>query len=318
MRSAQRSRDLIAHHAEATTLFSLATIAFHVFFVLWVGKLLLPAPQLWIAIPIAAVCALLGARRAILWVAALALLVSLAMLVSGFAKSEIPYVATDGRMSAVDLVALLLVCCFGFGLSPYLDLTFHRAYQHTRSPRFSFTVGFGVFFLSMIAFTLFYSGWMDQIVANRARPEMVLAILGWHILIQSAFTVGIHAREVAPRMNWWLAAIFVCFIIAPFVPRWLFVRSWGYNLDEAVYRVFMGFYGLIFPAYVWICITPGRGRMAPGRRQRLAFTISVLAALPMFWMGFIEQQLIWLLPGVAVVLLAGLVVRRTDVSATQH
>ena len=41
----------------------------------------------------------------------------------------------------------------------------------------------------------------------------------------------------------------------------------GYNIygftklasDELVYRMFMGFYGLIFPAYVWLCLIPGRG-----------------------------------------------------------
>src|SRR5688572_14799987 len=73
LRSAQRSHGLVAHHAPATTLFSLVTIAFHAFFVLWIGKILLPTTQLWIAMPIAVVSALLGARRAILWVAALAL-----------------------------------------------------------------------------------------------------------------------------------------------------------------------------------------------------------------------------------------------------
>jgi len=66
----------------------------------------------------------------------------------------------------------------------------------------------------------------------------------------------------------------------------------------------MGFYGLVFPAYVWLCMIPGRGRLEPTRWQLLVFALAVLIALPMFWMGFIQRQLIWLLPGVAIVLLA--------------
>jgi hypothetical protein len=156
----------------------------------------------------------------------------------------------------------------------------------------------------MIAFTLFYSGWLDQIVANRARPEIVLVIIGWHILIQSAFTVGIHAREVLPRMNWWLAAVSAFCIVAPLVSRWLFVRSWGYSLDEPVYRIFMGFYGLIFPAYMWICVLPSRATRSPSRREVMCFAIAVLIAAPFFGIGFLGGQLIWLVPGVAIVVIA--------------
>ena len=74
---------------------------------------------------------------------------------------------------------------------------------------------------------------------------------------------------------------------------------------ELIYRLFMSFYGLVFPAYVWICMVPGRGGesgLTPGKLR--AMMLGILVAAPMYWMGFIEDQLVWLVPGVAAVLLS--------------
>jgi hypothetical protein len=70
----------------------------------------------------------------------------------------------------------------------------------------------------------------------------------------------------------------------------------------------MGFYGLFFPAYVWLVMLPFKGHQ-PTRRAVVVFIAAVLVAMPMFWMGFIAKQMIWLLPGVGVVLLARLLIR---------
>jgi len=40
----------------------------------------------------------------------------------------------------------------------------------------------------------------------------------------------------------------------------------------------------------------------------LVFIVAVGIALPMFWMGFILQKMIWLIPGLSVVLLARLLI----------
>jgi hypothetical protein len=66
---------------------------------------------------------------------------------------------------------------------------------------------------------------------------------------------------------------------------------------------------------VWLCLIPGRGRIAPDRRQLIIFAISVLLAAPMFWLGFIEGRMIWLLPGLAVVLLARVPIPRVTIPA---
>jgi hypothetical protein len=41
----------------------------------------------------------------------------------------------------------------------------------------------------------------------------------------------------------------------------------------------------------------------------VVFSAAVIAALPMFWMGFVAQKMIWLAPGLTVVLLARLLIR---------
>ncbi|MDB5331074.1 MAG: hypothetical protein JWP03_2225, partial [Phycisphaerales bacterium] len=67
----------------------------------------------------------------------------------------------------------------------------------------------------------------------------------------------------------------------------------------------MALYGLVFPAYVWLCMVPGRGKVAAPDRGKLAvLAIAVVVAAPMFWMGFIAGRMFWLSPGLAVVLLA--------------
>jgi hypothetical protein len=82
------------------------------------------------------------------------------------------------------------------------------------------------------------------------------------------------------------------------------------RVGEIVYRVFMGLYGLVFPAYVLCCMVPVhvRGRRVTGPTSgRVAFFIAgVLCAMPFYWLGFMERQTWWVLAGIGVVLAAGL------------
>jgi hypothetical protein len=42
----------------------------------------------------------------------------------------------------------------------------------------------------------------------------------------------------------------------------------------------------------------------PTRRSLGVFAIAVLLAMPMYWLGFIERKMIWIVPGVVIILLA--------------
>ena len=78
-------------------------------------------------------------------------------------------------------------------------------------------------------------------------------------------------------------------------------------MGEVGHRGFMSFYGLVFPAYVWLCMIPlknEQGTQKPTREKLVVLAVAVALAAPCYWMGFIERQTWWLAPGLAVVLLA--------------
>ena len=69
---------------------------------------------------------------------------------------------------------------------------------------------------------------------------------------------------------------------------------------EIIYRLFLSAYGLIFPIYILYRVIARRKNPSGG----LSFMwIAMALALPLFWVGFIERQTIWLIPGMALVFL---------------
>jgi hypothetical protein len=73
----------------------------------------------------------------------------------------------------------------------------------------------------------------------------------------------------------------------------------------------MSYYGLVFPAYAWLCMIPGPDRHAgPTRRKLVILAVAVAVAAPMFWMGFVERDVEWVVPGLIVVLLSRLLLPR--------
>jgi hypothetical protein len=209
------------------------------------------------------------------------------------------------------------VCAFGFALCPYLDPTFHRARQATSEAgaRAAFSVGFGVLFLSMILVTLFYALWAVRASNSLASLIAVLPIwLAAHIGMQLTYTCTVHARATPGRGPWSAPRISFALLLAGSVAiaTYFAPDHAGLQGREVVYRSFMSFYGLVFPAYVWLLMVPN-GRSArsvhDSRRAMRVFWVSVGLAAPFYWMGFIERQEIWLAPGLAIVLLARLFVR---------
>jgi hypothetical protein len=72
---------------------------------------------------------------------------------------------------------------------------------------------------------------------------------------------------------------------------------------ELVYRLFMSCYGLIFPAYAWICMLPSwRNPTRPTRRQLVVFAAAVVLAAPFYAVAFLGGRMAWAIPGVAIVL----------------
>jgi hypothetical protein len=78
---------------------------------------------------------------------------------------------------------------------------------------------------------------------------------------------------------------------------------------ELVYRLFMSFYGLIFPAYAWICMLPSwRNPAKPTARQLIVLAAAIVLAAPFYAMAFLGGRMPWAIGGILIVLLARLVV----------
>jgi hypothetical protein len=310
--TSQASRHLADQHREACVWFSIITIAFHVFFIGWMIQQLIGPDGVALAAIAAALTWVISRwrRDGDRWCAIAVLLISIALAIGLLSRGQLslpsPHSIPTG--AAAGLAALAPVCILGFFHCPYLDLTFHRARQHT-SPaggRWAFGLGFGFFFLLMILFTL---GYALPLAAGAA--GLLALCIGIHMALQSGFTIAAHLREILPadrRQTHQRAALGIAVLITALLAG--FTRNggtwFGLARPEIIYRAFMGFYGLIFPAYVWICM--GKSSDVPitqhQTRRHLIFIIAILLAAPMFAMGFLARQWLWLWPGVAVVLIA--------------
>ena len=331
LRDRDVSRAVQEANLPACRWFSIITIAFHAFFVLALIPRLIGDNFIALAIVmLAGVTVVWGRRgsRAPL-TAALVLAVSvLAML--GFVTLQGLGELPTAQKPRVELLWLAPVCAFGFFLAPYLDLTFHRARQSsTRAGgRTAFGVGFGVFFLLMIIFTALYARPLIEALEGERnlsiRGDLFVAVLAVHLAIQAAFTVVAHTDAVAksadsPPSRWWkLAAGAAAIVGVALLMRWVALqfplyhglRGQTLNSSELIYRVFMAFYGLVFPTYVWLFMVPSLRHRRPvaARPPRTAtlvfFAGVVVLAAPGFWMGFIEGQMLWMLPALALILVS--------------
>jgi hypothetical protein len=344
------ARRLIEEHRLACLAFSIVTVAFHAYFIAWLARSMGPSFGIeattahragpWVIAGVVALAVVPLIRRGLdVWAAALVYIVSLVAIAAFYQPMvevydyyRLPHFGWGVSSGSAFPGALFLapVCIFGFLLCPYLDLTFHRANLATtpRGGRFAFTLGFGFFFLLMILFTFAYAG----LFAFPTEYQVVCwaaIVVSTHVLCQAAFTTIIHIKELVARRNigsWLLpacAAAMAVAIIAALVLAhdtdnsrlsWMPGMENAMRPGEGGYRVFMSFYGLLFPAYVWLCMIPTRDRAGGeahsgvdgpiGRHKLIVLALAVAIAAPMYWLGFIEREEIWLLPGLAVVLLS--------------
>jgi len=332
LRDATSSGRITSSHKVACIAFSAITIMFQIEFAGGVVRELMgdSAGTVLLAGILGTIVLTLALRRGDIVAAVLVLIVSLiAIQMAAHAAREehvtgFPlFWARQSPGQVRNLLMLAPVVVFGFLLCPYLDLTFHRARRSTgpASGMVAFVLGFFGPFLAMIVFTLWYAPLLESHQrAMRLSPQLRWAI-GLHMSVQCAFTVAVHGRELLfagrestagakldGRMLAGLALGFAASLL-PHVAAAMAEKS-GYDEQghgERVYRLFLAFYGLVFPAYVWFCMVPtGDGEAVPTRTKLRLMAAAVLVAAPMYWKGFIDNQMIWLLPAIGVILLARL------------
>lgn len=318
----QSAAALAQEHRRAVALFSTATLAFHVYWLCWIGTWVPTALALdrasvgFIIFPAILVFLLFLTQRprGLAALAAPLLVLSLAAFGLVVTRTGLAPPPFTPQRPDTSLLYLAPVCVFGFALCPYLDRTFLTARAELRDgqARAAFSIGFVLFFLAMILLTLAYAPMLLRPLGGSTAPVVVGVALLIHLLLQAGFTVAAHIRCAEPRassdaLRWGalLAAAFLGVLVR------MLPDHAGLDAGEVVYRLFMGLYGLVFPAYVWLVVIPARRGRAPTgspqhRRLIHVFAAAVGLALPMFWMGFIERHELFLAPGLAIVLLARL------------
>lgn len=330
-RTREQSGAFVARRVRTMRAFSKVTIALHAFVLTWLGSWFMPLvwsmPGLPSTIPgtrvptggILAISFALTAwaigramsrlrfahacyAACVVWVSSVAM-IALAIRTTPSTRA---WPQSIGDTPLPELAWLAPVLVFGFALCPYLDLTIHSARRETpgRAGDRAFVLGFGVLFLAMVAGTLAYAQpWID----SRTMSFYIVA----HIAIQSAFTMGMHQRALRdtspdPRARTPMTAVLtgVMLGLTPSTALAGRVLS-GTALEplttmDGIYRAFMAFYGLLFPALLWTWSASRRD----DRRTTLAALFCVGLAAPMFWTGFLEGRWFWLAPGLLIALSA--------------
>ncbi len=323
-----RSEAIIARHREAFVGFTAVTLAFHAFFLFWLAHAgLIPPLAAAAAVAVGITVGFVNRRNV-----AIDLLLGLAVLAVSAT------VAAHGLMhvgaaqivpphpprTTTAMVSLAVVCTFGFLFCPYLDLTFHRACQSLppNPKRAAFAVGLGAIFLSMIAGTLLYAPDFNRGYVGAFTAAGLSTWVASHFCVQCGYKGAVHLRALP---QWrptdallWIAAFATAALFAVGVVAHVYLgyRGWDDLLapGQVYYRMFMSFYGLLFPGYVWICMLPLPGRPAPGatRRSLTVLAVALAIATPMFWVGFLVDRWVGILVGVSVLLLSRTFVRPTE------
>lgn len=326
IRSADQARAMVESHRPAMVLFSAVTRAFQWYFAFGLLAQAMRAgtlPAVAGALAIGLVVAGMGLRRraGLPWLGLVFWVLSAGLLTAAWRTGDLGTLAAAAAHGTrgggpAPLAGLAAVCLFGFALCPYLDLTFHRTRIMAASPRGAFGIGFGVLFLAMIAGTAAYSGtaWRVEGLAG-----VLIAI---HIAAQLAFTAEAHSAEVAAAaarpadedderpwidrlsaavplvsMAVGLAALVAVNRAAPMLGGREAAFEWGY-------RVFMGFYGLVFPLYVLIAMVPAwREPRPPTPAMLRAWIVGSLVAFPASYLAFIMGRMgwVWAVMGVVAV-----------------
>ncbi|HEY1922686.1 MAG TPA: hypothetical protein VGG44_07955 [Tepidisphaeraceae bacterium] len=306
LRDKKQSQGIIEKNRTAFVWYSLITIAFHAFFAAWIIRQIIgPHAGAAVAGVFLFFWIVLHWRRGGEFLATSLTLVACAALIGwGFWRHELPYVAhpvLGTSISPMNNLWLAPAWTLGFLCCPWLDLTFHAARQAMgrAEARAAFLVGFCIIFAAMLLVTVAYSGWL-VVGFDRTRYPQLAMILGGYLTVQSCLTAALHRQQIARTHDKIPMRRFLGFSALLVISVMLGVLSDGSNtyngmaVGELIYRGFLGFYGLIFPAYVWL-------RMMKPRRSMARVLAVIVIAAPMYWLAFADEEMGFAVIGVLIV-----------------
>jgi len=322
VRTREASHWCVAQHEFLVRLFSAVTVVFHLWFVWYLSHAGWVSGEwwAWITVGIFGLALFSGLKAESPSDALTPFLMSVLVIAFAFLvglEVKIPPMGERGFWGIPAVAWVAPVCIFGFLLCPYLDATFHRARQNLDAPgsRVAFGIGFGAFFFAMIIFTLAYSG---LLLGNAIAGPRVLTAIVLHMLIQSGFTCGLHIREMSSslgtahqvRMRGTIVSAGVIALLGGAVAVFRFQVTENISpAFELGYRIILSAYGLFFPAYVWLVMIPlWKSDRTLSARHILVWLGACAIATPTFWMGFMQKQEWWLVPGVILLIAARLLI----------
>ncbi len=278
LRNAGRRAELLQQHQRAAVLFSATTIAYHMYFMAFLATMIARgAPRTTlIAMGLPAGIYLAGygfswmPQRA--WPAAAAALYAASIAVfMGVGTATLSATQWSGTLTTTDLLCVAPALVFGFLLCPYLDLTFHRALDASPS-RHAFAI-FGIAFIPILLLTVAYWQGVTQ-------PLVVT-----YITVQATFTVAAHLREIRER-SWPRArgSRSALLLVPAAAVALVLLPGDGVN----TYLRFLGFFGLIFPAYVLVFMTR-RTPIAPRTVDLVGWAVAMIAFVPVYEVAFVHR-----------------------------
>ena len=287
------SRQLVQRHGPAMRSFSFVVVVYHMFFLpvaamtfgLGVPNFVPQAlgDHFGLVLAVAVMAAAIGLSRlpTRLW-PALATLTFVFSLVAfaQFGAGSLGDITWSGQTALRQLVWLAPIFAFGFGLCPYLDLTFHRARGEAPS-RHVFAV-FGLTFAVILVFTC----------ASAFQMALTTLVAG-HIITQSVFTVAAHLREIRTttpkRPRSIMTGIVLVGLLVAALSSSIHLLDRNSVIGQEMYLRLLVFFGLVFPAYVLLFIGPGK-TLTPTRVNVTVYLVVVAAALPLYEFGFLHER----------------------------
>ncbi|MCH2132175.1 MAG: hypothetical protein MK116_00345 [Phycisphaerales bacterium] len=309
IRTRESSLAMVDRHRGPMRWFSVATVAYQLFFLSYIfglhgdwlglgegslGALVIPLAALGLAV-------LASALPWITWPwvgTAVFLATGITWLILG--NGVAGQIAWTGNEPPVELWPAAPLIILGFLACPWLDPTFHRARQLAPNRH-----AFGVFGLTFLGVLLFVTTYCDL---ERGVLEMLGPLILAFFLYQAIFTMAVHLREIrllAAPGAWGSTGLLTVVSLVGIVigySIWLIccadiASSW---LADTYLR-FLALYGLVFPAWILMFM------LARTRLDARSITIlcaALLLGFPFAEYGMIHGSHWWLLPPVAFVLLA--------------
>ncbi len=278
LRDAGRRAELLQRHERAAVLFSATTIAYHMFFMAFLVTMIARgAPQATLvamALPAGVYLAGYGfswiPHRA--WPAAAALLYAGSIAIfTGVGTTSLSETPWSGTLTATDLLCLAPALVFGFALCPYLDLTFYRALDASPS-RHAFAI-FGIAFIPILLLTVAY------------RQSFTQPLVVAYITVQATFTVAAHMREIRERSAPGARGARSALLLIPAAAVALVLLPGD---GENTYLRFLGFFGLLWPAYVLVFMAR-RSPIAPRSAELIGWATAMIAFFPVYEVAFVHR-----------------------------